>query len=270
MRPVMKNLKEKKIRLSASRGKRLLYYFIAGLLLSLLVLAGTMMGAALDLHIVPELVKLVLAGLSFLLAWQSGYIAPGEDGAIRLPLVLVCLAPLLMLFLYIGPVQGSVTAGAVLFLLLGAFSTAAWEELYFRLWGRILFEENEKYRVGEFVLAAVIFGSMHFVNLAVSDVGSVLMQVAYAVITGVFLQTVYAVGKSLRLVVLYHFLNNLLLQLFTQLLTPDASARYLGRISAYTPLLIAFYLALAAALLTRQHQLFGKTISLFSRKGRKA
>ncbi len=264
-----RKLKEKKIRLSESRGKRMAYYFAGALLCSLLVLAGTLLDSAMNTRVIAAVVKLTLAGLCLVLARQSGYLRLEDDGKITAPLLIAALLPLLFYGLYLGPFESTAEPAALIGSLIGVLTAALWEEAYFRLWAGILFEEDGKYRVGEFLLTALIFSMMHLVNLFSAGLPDVMMQAAYALIYAVFIQTVYAAGRSLRLIVLQHALNNVLL-LLIQTGVPDPSARFFGALGNWTPVFSGLCMAVTAAVLTRRHGLIRRPASSSSPRRRKA
>ena len=249
-----RKLKEKKIRMSESRGKRMAYYFAAAVLCSLLVVAGSLLDSALDSTVIAIGVKLTLAGICVILAKQSGYLRLDADGKITPALLLTALLPLLFYALYLGPITGGAEPAVLIWRMAEVLSTALWEEAFFRVWGRIPFEEDGKYRIGEFLLIALIFGLMHLVNLFSASFGEVMMQAAYAVIYALFIQTIYAVSQSLRLIVLQHALNNALL-LLIQTGVPDPSSRYFGALGNWTPVFCGIYMAVAAAVMARRHKL---------------
>ena len=265
-----RKLREKKVRLSESRGKRMAYYFAAGLLCSLLVLAGSLLDAALNSTVIAIGVKLVLAGICMILAKQSGYLRPDADGKITAGLLILSLLPLLFYGLYLGPFETIAEPAALIRGLIGVLTAALWEEAFFRLWGRILFEEDGKYRIGEYLLTALIFALMHLVNLLSAGFGDVMMQAAYALIYALFIQTIYAVSGSLRLIILQHALNNALL-LLIQTGVPDPSARWFGALGNWTPVFCEICMIIIAAILTRRRELIRRRPSsrAFPR-GRKA
>lgn len=265
-----RKLKQKKIRLSASFGKRRFYFFLAAVTATLLVLAGSFLDESLGLHVVATFVKLGLAWLAFMLARQSGYLDPAGDGRLFSPYLLLILPPLVYTLLaYLGPIRPETGAELIVLSLLGTLATALWEELYFRLWGRILFEEEGRYRPFDFLFTALVFGAMHLVNLAAAPFGEVAVQAMLAVITGLFLQTVYAAGGSLRLLILFHFLMNAITLLVGRYLVPDAGSRFFPALAAPAALLIGAYFALSAAILARRRKLFGEGRSLFGKRGQK-
>ena len=260
-------LKQKKIRLSASYGKRRLFYFLTALIASLLVLAGTFLDESLGLHVVATFVKLGLAWLAFMLARQSGYLDPAGDGRLFTPYFLLILPPVLLNVLcYLGPVQAGDKLRLMLLTLAGVAATAFWEELFFRLWGRILFEEDGKYRPLDFLFLVLTFGVMHLINLIVSPFGAVAVQAMLAVVTALFLQTIYTCSGSLRLIILFHFLINASSILLGRFLVPDAESLFFPALEGIAPLLFGAYYALSAAILARRRNLFGSRGSLISRK----
>ncbi len=260
-------LKQKQIRLSASFGKRRLFYFIAALIASLLVLAGTFLDESLGWRIIAVFVKFSLAFLAFVLAKQSGYLDPAGDKSLVSPYLILALVPVVFSAVaWLGPFSGPVDYLSVAVGLLGTLGTALWEELYFRLWGRILFEENGKYRAFDFLFIALTFGSMHLINLIAAPAGTVLIQAMLAVLTGLFLQSLYSASGSLRLVILFHFLMNAVNSLFGSWLTDPEAGRFFPALTAAAPLILGAFYALSAAILTRRAHLLITPPSLFRRK----
>ena len=266
----LKKLKQKKIRLSASYGKRRLYYFLTALIATLLVLAGSFLDESLGIPYISLFVKFGLAWLAFMLAKQSGYLDPEGDGRLFSPCFLLILPPLIFALLcYLGPFRPETNAYGIVLAVLGILSTALWEELYFRLWGRILFETEGQYRTVDMLFLALTFGAMHLVNLASAPFSTVIPQVMLAVVTALFLQTLYAAGGSLRLVVVFHFLLNLTAGLVPQHLVPDAQSRLFPSLEGTALPLLALYYVLAAAVLSRRKKLLsGGDFRLFKRKGK--
>ena len=249
----LQKLKQKKIRLSASYGKRRLYYFLTALIATLLVLAGSQLSSAVGTSAVEIFVKFALAFLAFVLARQSGYLDPAGDGRFFSPCFFLILPPLILsLLAYLGPLNLKIAPGRLIVLLLGVLPTALWEELFFRLWGRILFEEKGTYRPADFLFLALTFGAMHLVNAFSAPIGVVAVQVMLAVVTALFLQTIYAVSGSLRLPLLYHFLLNLISQLLGNELVPEGGERFFPALLPILPLLLGAWCALSAAVLARR------------------
>ncbi|MBO4873342.1 MAG: CPBP family intramembrane metalloprotease [Lachnospiraceae bacterium] len=256
-----RKLKQKKIRLSASVGKRRFYFFLAALIASLLVLAGSMLDESLGLPYIAIFVKLGLAWLAFMLARQSGYLDPAGDGSLFTPYAWLILPPLVFVLLScLGPIRFTAAWPDLLFSLLGVLGTALWEELYFRLWGRILFEEEGKYRPLDFLFIALTFGAMHLINLAAAPFATVAVQAMLAVVTALFLQTILAGSGSLRLVIVFHFLINGISVLFGRFLVPDAGQRFFPVLESLAPLLLGAYYALSAAVSARRQKLFIKRL----------
>ncbi len=102
------------------------------------------------------------------------------------------------------------------------FTTATWEEMYFRYVGRTLFEKDGKYSIGAVVLLALTFGVPHLINIFFYDPAYVLIQVLSASIAGVFLLALYRHTGSLRLTIAGHFLQNFLGTFFQTFTTAES------------------------------------------------
>lgn len=251
----MKKLGKKTIHIAASRGKRWLYYAIACLGASLLVLAGNLLDESLGTKLIGPGVRLVLAWTAFSMARQSGLWSIKEEGALgSVWLIPAGIAFLLYLFFYGGLPGLKTGAEPILLAVIGALSAALWEEIFFRFWGSLVFEEADRYRVGDFLLLALLFGAMHLTGLIASPLPQVLIQVTFAVLSALFFQTLYHLSRSLRLVIGLHFLLNLTL-LLSQLLVP-AEGRFFPSLTAIAPLVIGANFALAAAVMARRHPVF--------------
>lgn len=96
----------------------------------------------------------------------------------------------------------------IISMLATVFTTAAWEEMFFRYVGRTLFERNGKYSIGAVVLLALTFGCSHLINVFFYDTFSVLLQVMHASVSGVFLLALYRHTGSLWLTITAHALQN--------------------------------------------------------------
>ena len=267
----IQKLKQKKIRLSASFGKRRFYYFLAALIATLLVLAGNLLDESFGLPYISLFVKFGLAWLAFMMAKQSGYLDPAGDGRLFSPYFFLILPPIVFTVLcYLGPIRPETELYGFILAVLGILSTAFWEELYFRLWGRILFEEEGQYRTVDFLFLALTFGAMHLINLVSAPLGPVVLQAVLAVVTALFLQSLYASSESLRLVILFHLLLNAAGSLLPRYLVPQAESRFFPSLEGIAPLVLGLYYVLSAAVLTRRKKLLsGGSVRLFKRNNKK-
>ena len=233
-------------------GRRMLAYLALCLVATLLVTGAVAMeqqGAVSmgsDIKVLVGLAALLLAGREARISLRHGKSLPWM-------LLLALVAPLIYLVFRLGPASLQPTGEAVAMQCLSILTTAYWEESLFRLWGRLLFEEEEGYKARNFLLLAVIFGSMHLVNLLNSDPQTVLLQVVFAILTGLFLQTLYTWTGSLALVVTTHICINAS-QLLPTLWVP-AAERYLARQGGMDLVLTSLFFALSAALITRRGEL---------------
>lgn len=118
------------------------------------------------------------------------------------------------------------------------FTTAAWEELYFRYVGRTLFEKDSKYSTSAVVLLPLTFGIPHLINIFFYDPVSVLIQVLSASISGVFWLAMYRHTGCLWLTILGHFVQNFMGMFFQTFTT----AEYFAEQTAGRPGLIVMIL----------------------------
>ena len=99
-------------------------------------------------------------------------------------------------------------------MLLSVFTTAAWEEMFYRYVARTLFERDGRYTPGAVVLLTLTFGSAHLINMFFYAPAAVLLQTLNACVFGLFLLALYRHTGSLRLVIASHFFNNLIATFF--------------------------------------------------------
>lgn len=99
-------------------------------------------------------------------------------------------------------------------LLLTVFTTAAWEEMFFRYVGKTFFEKNGKYTWGTVALLALTFGFSHLINIFFYNPLSVLLQVLAASVSGVFLLALYRHTGNIWLVITAHFFQNIIAGFF--------------------------------------------------------
>lgn len=102
------------------------------------------------------------------------------------------------------------------------FTTAVWEEMYFRYVGKTLFEQEGKYSIGAVVLLSVAFGVTHMINIFFYDPVSVLIQLLSASISGVFWLALYRHTGSLTLTIIAHFLQNFMGTFFQTFTTAES------------------------------------------------
>lgn len=249
---------------SLPESRRMLAYLLMALL------AGLLISGALALlpgrpWVMPA-VKLLIAFGALALA----------GGAARIPLrrgksfpwiVLLGLVPALLLgAFYIGPVSRTPQAGAVALVLISMFATALWEEAVFRLWGRLLFEEEGSYKAWIFLAMALIFGGLHLLDSSNRSSGMGIFQAVFAALAGLFLHTFYTWSGSLGLVVLIHWLIDLAGSLAVQWMNP--SEAYLAGKAGLGLILVSLYLALSAAILARKGEIIRRGMP-FLKLGRK-
>ncbi|MBR1812029.1 MAG: CPBP family intramembrane metalloprotease [Clostridia bacterium] len=92
---------------------------------------------------------------------------------------------------------------------IGIFTTAASEELYYRAFGTYIFSKCGQINCGRLALMAAIFALAHLVNAVLDPVGA-LVTVSIALALGTLLQIVYLKTNSLAAVILLHFAVNML------------------------------------------------------------
>ena len=247
---------------SLPESRRMLAYLLMALL------AGLFISGALAL--LPER-PWVMSAVKLLIAFGALALA---GGAARIPLrrkkslpwiVLLGMVPaLLMTAFYIGPVSRTPQAGAVALVIISMFATALWEEAVFRLWGRLLFEEEGSYKAWIFLAMALIFGGLHLLNCTES--GSGVFQAVFAALAGLFLHTFYTWSGSFSLAVLIHWLIDLGGSLAVQWMDP--SDAYLSGKMGLGLILVSLYMALSAAILARKGEIIRRGMP-FLKLGRK-
>lgn len=231
-------------------GRRLGAYFLFCLAATLLVTGAALLDRNNGLPPVSLGAK-ALAGVGALLLAGRAARIPLRNRPLLPWLVLISLiAPAVYLAFRLGPVSLTPGPEQIGVTLLGIGLTAFWEECVFRLWGRLLFEEEGKYKARDFLAVAVTFGAMHLVNLLTSDPGSVILQAAFATLTALFLQTIYTRSGSLLLVILIHALINASQQLPE--LWVAVKDRFLVRQGGLDLILTALFFAVSAAVITRR------------------
>ena len=240
----------------------MLVYLLMALLAGLLISGASALLPGLP-WVLPA-VKLLIALGALALAGRAAHI-PLRRGKSFPWIVLLGLVPALLLgAFFIGPVSRTPQAGAVALVILSMFATALWEEAVFRLWGRLLFEEEGSYKAWIFLAMALIFGGLHLLNRTES--GSGVFQAVFAALAGLFLHTFYTWSGSLGLVVLIHWLIDLAGSLAVQWMNP--SEAYLAGKAGLGLILVSLYLALSAAILARKGEIIRRGMP-FLKLGRK-
>ncbi len=235
-------------------GERRMLFIWVCLLATLFVMAAGLLDGGRGFLSIP--LKAVLAILAYILIQRSGRAFPSGERERLLPCMILCLIPLLYTVLaYLGSGAGRAELPVYLIVILNAASTALWEELYFRHGWRVFFEENGRCGSGDFLLGALVFGAAHLVNLIIQPFEAVLLQAIFAVLTALFLQAVYVRSGSFGLIVLFHFLSDLVIVLLAEIWVPDPKTRYFPALSAAAPIVLGLYYALCAAVLVRRGEL---------------
>lgn len=250
----MKKLRKKSITLSASRGRRWLYYSLCCLGASLLVLACSLLDESLGTRLIGPLARLTLAWTAFSMARQSGLYRFQEEGPLLSPWLVMALLPLLMALVFYGGTGPFPGAEALFLTIFSALASALWEEVFFRFWGSILFEKEGRYRAWDFILMALLFALMHLTALVFAPPSQVMVQMVFALVSALFLQTLYALSHSLRLILLFHFGLNSITAL-SGLLCPKGAGLFFPELAALAPLILGGYFALSAALAARRKSL---------------
>ena len=101
------------------------------------------------------------------------------------------------------------------------FTTAAWEEMYFRYVGRALFEKDGRYSIGAVVLLALTFGVPHLINIFFYNSVYVLIQFISASMAGVFWLALYRHTGSLWMTITGHFFQNFMAVVFQTFTTAE-------------------------------------------------
>ena len=233
--------------------RRLGAFFLICLAATLLVTGGAYLDRGSGFPVMTSLIKLAIGAGALALAGRQARI-PLRNRPLLPWLILVSLiAPVVYTAFRIGPVSLSPEAGRLAAVLISIVLTAFWEECVFRLWGRLLFEEEGRYKARDFLAIAVIFGAMHLVNLITSDPQTVVLQAVFAALTALFLQTVYTRSGSLLLVIVIHALINASQQLPDLWTAPKD--RFLAAQGGLDLILTGLFFAVSAAVITRRGEL---------------
>ena len=247
-------------------GRRLGAYFLFCLAATVLVTAGAYLNRNSSFPIMSSAVKLAVGIGALVLAGGAARIPLRNRPLLPLLILVSLVAPAVYLAFGLGPVTQSPSAGSLLTVLVSLVLTAFWEECVFRLWGRLLFEEEGRYKARDFLAVAVVFGAMHLVNLLTSAPGTVVLEAVFATLAALFLQTVYTRSGSLLLVILIHGLIDAA-QVLPGLWVA-AGDRFLEKQSGLALILTALFFALSAAVITRRGELIrrGKPFLKLGRK----
>jgi membrane protease YdiL (CAAX protease family) len=176
----------------------------------------------LTIHVFDITVKIMIAGGIFAYASLPGIPMNIPGSRIRTPWLLVALLPALTNTINTICIPNYFPgAAAIINLAACMFTTALWEEMYFRYVGRTLFEQDGKYSIGAVALLAMTFGVHHLINIFFYDSVYVLIQFISASIAGVFWLALYRHTGCLRLTITGHFFQNFMGTFFQTFTTAE-------------------------------------------------
>ena len=186
--------------------KRLLYLILA-LLASLAIVGGYTFDSLLQLQeLFQNGVKLLLILCLLLVPVKTN---PGKLNA-KPRDWMVLLLPVLANLITLSPLSCHPGIRPILLVLIGTFTTAVWEELFFRCLGLGWFDGGS---VPDLVFLCAAFALPHVLNLVCQPLGPTLLQILLAFGMGLFFLGLYRRTGSLLLVILGHFLMNVSSQL---------------------------------------------------------
>lgn len=144
----------------------------------------------------------------------------------------VALIPMTFSILLIfGPINKMPNTYVIISGILGAFTTAVWEELSYRVIGTKAFEdENEKLNSKSVILLCLLFGFSHAINIILkpNEILIELFRIILSTAVGSLFLALYLKTRNIKLSILSHFLLNYVTLFFkTFSITPN----YLGYIA---------------------------------------
>lgn len=262
--------KHKKLRQTLKalpESRRLLVYLIFGVLGTIIITLASFLNRQSGNQLPSVLAKALVALAALWLAGAEAFIPLRNKKSLIWLILAGAAVPAVFLVFRLGRITESPSPTAVLTMLCSIFLTALWEEAVFRLWGRLLFEEEESYKARDFLWMAVVFGCMHLLNLLFGeDPHMVLIQAAFATVTAVFMQTVYCKSGSLGLIIGVHFFINAASQLVPLFIKEEN--RFLRHLAGLDIIIGGFFFAISAALIARKGNIIrrGRPFLKFRRK----
>ena len=165
--------------------------------------------------------------------------------------IAVALIPMTFSILLIfGPINKMPNTYVIISGILGAFTTAVWEELSYRVIGTKAFEdENEKLNSKSVILLCLLFGFSHAINIILkpNEILIELFRIILSTAVGSLFLALYLKTRNIKLSILSHFLLNYVTLFFK---TFSTTPNYLGYIaydviyylSVITYFLISWYI----------------------------
>lgn len=165
--------------------------------------------------------------------------------------IAVALIPMTFSILLIfGPINKMPNTYVIISGVLGAFTTAVWEELSYRVIGTKAFEdENEKLNSKSVILLCLLFGFSHAINIILkpNEILIELFRIILSTAVGSLFLALYLKTRNIKLSILSHFLLNYVTLFFK---TFSTTPNYLGYIaydviyylSVITYFLISWYI----------------------------
>ena len=146
--------------------------------------------------------------------------------------IAVALIPMTFSILLIfGPINKMPNTYVIISGVLGAFTTAVWEELSYRVIGTKAFEdENEKLNSKSVILLCLLFGFSHAINIILkpNEILIELFRIILSTAVGSLFLALYLKTRNIKLSILSHFLLNYVTLFFK---TFSTTPNYLGYIA---------------------------------------
>lgn len=167
----------------------------------------------------------------------------------RVELLWLLLPPIAALCIYYGTPNASPSLLYTVMAILNACIGAVLSELFFRFFGRLLFERCGKYHLIVLFVMATIYGLTRLFRAVYMPigVGEALMLCLCATAQGIFLTALYSRTRHIAFPILAHMGQDLVEVLFRQFTT--APSGFFGRGDLFTGLLTVAYTAIGFWLL---------------------
>lgn len=155
---------------------------------------------------------------------EKNKITPGDIAVALIPMTFSIL-------LIFGPINKMPNTYVIISGVLGAFTTAVWEELSYRVIGTKAFEdENEKLNRKSVILLCLLFGFSHAINIILkpNEILIELFRIILSTAVGSLFLALYLKTRNIKLSILSHFLLNYVTLFFK---TFSTIPNYLGYIA---------------------------------------
>lgn len=155
---------------------------------------------------------------------EKNKITPGDIAAALIPMAFSIL-------LIFGPINKMPNTYVIISGVLGAFTTAVWEELSYRVIGTKAFEdENEKLNSKSVIILCLLFGFSHAINIILkpNEILIELFRIILSTAVGSLFLALYLKTRNIKLSILSHFLLNYVTLFFK---TFSTTPNYLGYIA---------------------------------------